>query len=1102
MAGLAALLARAVACIGSANWCSASDGEGTATSRQWATAALKGGELEPLPAGKTQLHGGVDFAGFVEADSEIMAAAGINAVRTYEPITDRRVLDVLWGRGIHVLNTVYVSADKEPKSVVKPVTTLRDHPAILMWCIGNEWNYNMLYSKTLVLDDVLDRLAEVSSLIKGLDRAHLVATVYGMLPPPNHIDALSHVDVWGLTAYTGISFGSLFDLWESRSKKPLFVAEFGADAYNALTSKVDEASQAKATEQLAHEIVANSVLQGGVCLGGFAFELADEWWKDGSGRADKQDVGGIAPGGGPYPDHVFNEEYWGLVDINGNPRRAFRTYAAQSMLLHPASQPGATALSDIKSSYRLRSCGASPACSGRFGNCCPDRHGAIHSCCSAAAVQAAHGHVATTPTVQASTASLATTASAAPASSSNSSIATQTTTASSSATTAVSTTAAGPVPTTPAPVTIVRTTAEAKATATETRSARSPPPATPKAPTAPTTTSASVGKSERIPVTVQISPQHEIVATIAIGTPPQSMRCLVDSGSADLWIPSIRCRSCGSEHSFKAVASMTFAPEATASRLGSVTLSYGTGKIVGYPVRDTLTLGPLQVTNQSFVIVEDSTMPENRAWDGICGLGWRRLGRTRKPLYTRLQEQGRRALFALVPEGGGRASMVVSKVPFEHIKGGTLVWAQAEAFQPGTMSRWVQHSFWVTKGGLQIHKPQPVPVRFLIDSGAGEALLAPPKHYSTFIRSLLPAGLFENSCHISLDSSHQVICDCKILERTELVPLQIHLGGQPFRIPVVELFARVPTLGDGLARCRLQVRPNPKASSRQTDVLEGLGGLLGGLMHGILGRRGNKVSPGMRFPQKALNKVKGGGGATAHLGGHAGHAFGRLAKAAGGGGNAAPPLGPPTSSQHPPPPGSQQARIQLPQPPLAFPPLATSAPARRAQAVRGQPRSSQVAPVWGAEDPMDELWVLGGMFIERLVTIFDFDEARIGFAHPAAGTAMSSGPAAFSAAEALDEVQPAPDKISSSNTGSMNFGAPLRCLQQQLVALQCLLRPLLCWDVLEAVTVAFPSYGGRAGASAVHLNQGRLSIPVLGMRGPSLPIAAGCMSERDFGTKG
>merc|ERR1712187_177801 len=33
-------------------------------------------------------------------------------------------------------------------------------------------------------------------------------------------------------------------------------------------------------------------------------------------------------------------------------------------------------------------------------------------------------------------------------------------------------------------------------------------------------------------------------------------------------------------------------------------------------------------------------------------------------------------------------------------------------------------------------------------------------------------------------------------------------------------------------------------------------------------------------------------------------------------------------------------------------------------------------------DPMEDVWVLGGIFLERYVTIFDFDNAQIGFAEP------------------------------------------------------------------------------------------------------------------------
>jgi len=315
-----------------------------------------------------------------------MVAAGINAVRTYEPITDRKVLDVLWSKGIHVLNTVYISGDADPNQVAGLVESLRDHPAILMWVIGNEWNYNMLYSG-MPFDRALHRVQAVARVVKRADRSHPVATVFGMSPGPEVISALGDIDVWGLTAYTGISFGNLFDVWVSRSEKPMFLAEFGADAYDARHGRVDEADQAKATEALSAEILAHRAEKGGVCAGGFIFELADEWWKDGKGSSSTHDVGGIAPGGGPFPDNTFNEEYWGIVRNDGTPREAYRAYAR---VIVPdrnsyANHSAGVSLSDITPGYRLRACGANPGCGDMLGDCCPTKEGSFRSCCSAAA---------------------------------------------------------------------------------------------------------------------------------------------------------------------------------------------------------------------------------------------------------------------------------------------------------------------------------------------------------------------------------------------------------------------------------------------------------------------------------------------------------------------------------------------------------------------------------------------------------------------------------------------------------------------------------------------------------------------------------------------
>jgi hypothetical protein len=301
------------------------DGPITVSGRQvrvgGAPIELRGVCWNPVPRGGTHPQN-LDYAGFVDRDIPLMRNAGVNVVRTYEPIRDRAVLDKLHAAGIKVAMTVYSYGGTDPSAAVGHVNAVKNHPAVLMWLVGNEWNYNGLYVG-MSFDASRNRLEQVASMIRAADGAHPIATIYGDLPSAATVNAMPSINVWGINSYRGYGFGNLFSAWGGVSGKPMFVAEYGADAWDSRSNAVNLNAQADATRNLATEIVNNSTLRGGTTFGGTVFEWADEWWKDGNGSPANQDRGGVAPGSGPHPDGVFNEEWWGIVTIDRQTRPAY-----------------------------------------------------------------------------------------------------------------------------------------------------------------------------------------------------------------------------------------------------------------------------------------------------------------------------------------------------------------------------------------------------------------------------------------------------------------------------------------------------------------------------------------------------------------------------------------------------------------------------------------------------------------------------------------------------------------------------------------------------------------------------------------------------------
>jgi hypothetical protein len=261
-----------------------------------------------------------------DRDLPLMRAANINTVKSYGPLGPA-TLDKLHANGLVAIVTVLSSADMAFEPAVMAV---RDHPALLMWLVGNEWNLNRLYN-TCAGEACFQRIEQVAARIKALDPRHPVATSFapaGEIPSESDLRRLPSVDVWGLNIYSQPGFYNRFTNWrllaqQTGLRKPFFLSEYGADAFDNLSGRPDEQAQARALRQQTSEIRSQLSARNPAfpCLGGTPFEWNDEWWK--RGDPGVQDTGGFA-NGGVAADRFANEEWWGVVDIERKPRPAYQ----------------------------------------------------------------------------------------------------------------------------------------------------------------------------------------------------------------------------------------------------------------------------------------------------------------------------------------------------------------------------------------------------------------------------------------------------------------------------------------------------------------------------------------------------------------------------------------------------------------------------------------------------------------------------------------------------------------------------------------------------------------------------------------------------------
>lgn len=262
----------------------------------------------------------------LKEDLSLMKEAGINTIRTYLPITEKAVLDQIHEAGLKVIMGFGYNQDGKfdilSGTIADFVKKWKDHPAILFWELGNEYNYHPEWFDGNI-DTWYRALNETARKIHKIDPNHPVSTAHGELPAADIVAKCPDIDVWGMNVYRWDNPEDLFKSWKEISEKPMYLSETGADSYMTVTmngyEKGDnEKAQADATRNILDDIFRFREICAGVAL----FSFADEWWK--AGNNDTQEPGGWAPnsGGVPY-DGAANEEYWGIVKIDKTKKKAF-----------------------------------------------------------------------------------------------------------------------------------------------------------------------------------------------------------------------------------------------------------------------------------------------------------------------------------------------------------------------------------------------------------------------------------------------------------------------------------------------------------------------------------------------------------------------------------------------------------------------------------------------------------------------------------------------------------------------------------------------------------------------------------------------------------
>ena len=292
----------------------------------------------------------------LDNEMALLQNMGVNTIRVYTGIPKEWItyiyeeygiytmLNHTFGRygltldGAWVPNTDY--ADPRVKElliseVTQMVRDFKDTPGLLLFMLGNENNYGLFWDGAETEDiPIEDRRSTIRavSMYKLFNEAIVeMKEIYTGVPiaicngDNLFLDIIAEevpdADIYGTNSYRGVTFTNLYDQVANVYDKPVLLAEFGSDAFNAVT--LQEAQEAQAYYKLNNwkDIYSHAAGFGRAenSIGGFTFQFSDGWWKYlQTENLDLHDINASWDNGGYLFDFVpgednMNEEWFGIM---------------------------------------------------------------------------------------------------------------------------------------------------------------------------------------------------------------------------------------------------------------------------------------------------------------------------------------------------------------------------------------------------------------------------------------------------------------------------------------------------------------------------------------------------------------------------------------------------------------------------------------------------------------------------------------------------------------------------------------------------------------------------------------------------------------------